>query len=773
MNRMTTHSLERRLEIAHIFQTMEYGPAPDSLDAVTAWLDLHQRRFGLWIGGEWQSGQRSLACHAPRDGARLATIANASAGEVDAAVGAAHIAQPEWGTRSGLARSRLLHALARQLSKKSALLATLVSLEQGKPIRDARDHEIASAIRHLEHAAALAHMHDDEVRAPIGVVASILSSRSPVLELASRVGPALAAGNVVIIKPAAEAALSAILFAELCSEIGVPSGVVSVVTGDDETEDALANHRDIARLDFVGSPPRGRVLRCLAAESGKAVSLELESSAVCVVMSDVDLDSVVEGIVESTWSNRSGYPRSSRLLVQESIAEALIIKLRARLQTSRVGDPLDWSTDIGAVGSAKQKEHFEALIREAEDEGARVVRSELAIAEGFYVAPTLLLEVAPSMRITQVAVSGPVVGLMTFRTTAEAIALANNGSFGHSAQVWTERAALGLELAYALAVRTVHLNHPGSSEPAVARGGWRESGGGEIGGLDAVSEYSVPKMDASGARPRSRSRHSDPHGPLAIRATSSGSRSIRNAVEAARASAWTKWSPARRAKTLLRFAELTEARRSEVVGRTSESDFERSVERLFLYGHLADKLEGRSLVLEPQMTVWTHHEPWGILGVVLGDSGPPLLHLVTTLGAALAAGNAVVALAAPDSAWFAARLASVARECELPIGTLHFASSASFDDARVLAAHDAVDAIWYFGSPEGDAAIEKVSSGMNLRADPSTRELNPAAPDSVSSPLPTGIAKPSFCARDEGTFDPRDLLFRAARRKTIWIPFGE
>ena len=346
------------MKVAEIFETMEYGPAPEAAGPAVAWLDAHERSFGHFIDGAFVPGHDHFDSVNPATGQKLARVAQASPAEVDSAVAAARRALPAWSALSGHARARYLYAIARQVQRNSRLLAVLETLDNGKPIRETRDIDVPLVARHFYHHAGWAQLLEREFpgHAPVGVVGQIIPWNFPLLMLAWKIAPALEAGNTVVLKPAEYTSLTALAFAELCQAAKLPPGVVNFVTGDGRTGKALVDHPGVDKIAFTGSTDVGRAIRRATAGSGKRLSLELGGKSPFLVFDDADIDSVVEGAVDAIWFNQGQVCcAGSRLLVQESIAEKVIEKLRARMEKLRVGDPLD---NVSAELSVREEPRY-------------------------------------------------------------------------------------------------------------------------------------------------------------------------------------------------------------------------------------------------------------------------------------------------------------------------------------------------------------------------------------------------------------------------------
>ncbi|MDX1577923.1 MAG: aldehyde dehydrogenase family protein, partial [Gemmatimonadota bacterium] len=485
-------------KIAELFETMEYGPAPEAAADARAWIAARGPVFGHYIAGRWADApaDETLASSNPATGDELARIAQGTPDDVDAAVRAARAAQPAWAALDGHGRARWLYAIARHIQKHSRLFSTLETLDNGKPIRESRDIDLPLVARHFYHHAGWAQLQESELAGyePLGVVGQIIPWNFPLLMLAWKVAPALATGNTVVLKPAEYTSLTALRFAELIDEIGLPPGVVNIVTGDGRTGAALVEHPDVDKIAFTGSTEVGRIIRRATAGSGKKVSLELGGKSPFIVFDDADLDSVVEGVVDAIWFNQGQVCcAGSRILAHEGIADALAEKLRARMETLRMGDPLDKGIDIGAIVAPVQLEKIRRLVEEGREEGATVWQPSWSVPrEGWFYPPTLCTNVGPAATIARVEIFGPVVVQMTFRTPEEAVALANNTRYGLAASVWTENVNLALDIGSRVKAGTVWINCTNLFDAASGFGGYRESGFGRAGGREGLWEYVRP-----------------------------------------------------------------------------------------------------------------------------------------------------------------------------------------------------------------------------------------------------------------------------------------
>src|SRR6266702_5930842 len=430
------------MSIVEKFASMEYGVAPEDSKDALAWLDARGRKFGHFIDGDWRQAAETISSNDPSTGEKLADIAQGSADDVDAAVAAARAALKPWQALSGHQRAKFLYAMARQVQKHSRRLAVLETLDNGKPIRESRDIDIPLVARHFYHHAGWAQLLKQEFPGQVacGVVGQIIPWNFPLLMLAWKIAPAPAAGNTVVLKPAEFTPLTALAFAEICREVGLPAGVVKIATGDGSTGEALVKHPDVDKIAFTGSTEVGRAIRKATAATHKKLSLELGGKSPFIIFEDADLDSAVEGLVDGIWFNQGQVCcAGSRLLMQESIAEKMTRKLQARMSTLRVGAPLDKAIDIGAIVARVQLERIDRLVKQGIAEGATCWQPEVLMpSRGLYYKPTLLSNVHPTSIVAQQEIFGPLLAAMTFRTPREAVELANNTVYGLAASVWSE-----------------------------------------------------------------------------------------------------------------------------------------------------------------------------------------------------------------------------------------------------------------------------------------------------------------------------------------------
>jgi aldehyde dehydrogenase (NAD+) len=471
----------------------DYAPAPEGRGIVS-----FAERYGLYIGGEFVEPRSSewFTTTSPATEEPLAEVAQAGAADVDDAVGAAREAFEErWsGLRPG-ERAKYLFRIARILQERARELAVAESLDGGKPIKESRDVDLPLAAAHFFYYAGwadkLEYAFPARTGRPHGVAVQIIPWNFPLLMLAWKVAPALACGNTVVLKPAETTSLTALLFADVCRQAGLPAGVVNIVTGDGTTGAHLVQHPGIDKVAFTGSTEVGKQIQRELAGRGVPLTLELGGKAANIVFDDCALDQAIEGIVNGIWFNQGHVCcAGSRLLVQESIYETVVAKLKRRMGTLRVGDPLDKNTDIGAINSAAQLARIRELVASGEEEGAEIYQPPCELPErGYWFPPTVFTGVAQSYRIAQEEIFGPVLSVLTFRTPDEAVEKANNSMYGLSAGIWTEKGSRILWMAERLRAGVVWANTFNRFDPASPFGGYKESGFGREGGRHGLEAY--------------------------------------------------------------------------------------------------------------------------------------------------------------------------------------------------------------------------------------------------------------------------------------------
>ena len=784
--------------VTDIFNAMSMGSAPESAAQANEWLDGHNRSFGMYIGGAWvhnESAGRFDSIN-PSTGTVLASLTQASIADVDNAVAAARAAFPAWAALSGHTRARYLYAIARQIQKHARLFAVLETLDNGKPIRESRDIDIPLVIRHFYHHAGWAQIADTEYAGygPVGVCAQIIPWNFPLLMLAWKIAPALAAGNTVVLKPAEWTSLTALLFAEICHDIGLPAGVVNIVTGDGAVGSTLAHHPDVNKIAFTGSTAVGRRLREGSAGSGKALSLELGGKSPFIVFGDADLDAAVEGVVDAVWFNQGQVCcAGTRLLLDERIAHDFTMRLTRRLHTLRVGDPLDKTIDMGAIIAERQLERIRHYVELGVAEGAVCHQPAITTASGgFFYPPTLLTNVHPASTVAQEEIFGPVIVSMTFRTPAEAVSLANNTRYGLAGSVWSQNIDVALDIAKQIKAGVIWVNCTNQFDAAAGFGGYRESGYGREGGREGMYEYLKPKpgvipaptpsfavqtraaadgpaidrttklyIGGKQARPDSgysRMVRAD-DGSIVGEAGDGNRKDIRNAVEGARAAAhsWGTMAAHGRAQILYYIAENLGQRADDFVqliahesGISSEDaavQVEGALQQWFNAAAWCDKYDGAVHHTPNRAVVMALPEPIGVLGMIAPDTAT-FVSATALLAPALAMGNTVVLVPSERMPLAVLELLTVFDTSDVPPGVINLVSGSRTALAKTLAEHSDVDGIWVVADATTRSMIER-SSIHNLK------RVWALADDDAWRGLPAA-----------------EFLRQATQWKNIWLPYG-
>jgi aldehyde dehydrogenase (NAD+) len=473
-------------------QAFEYAPAPEATDHVRI-----QSRYGLFIGGrmlEPHSRKRFPTIN-PATETQLSEVAEADAADVGRAVDAADKAFTSWSRISPSRRARYLFRIARLIQERARELAVVETMDGGKPIKESRDVDIPLSAAHFFYYAGWADKLEwafpNRKQRPLGVAGQVIPWNFPLLMLAWKIAPALAAGNTVVLKPAETTPLSALLFAEICQQAELPAGVVNIITGAGKTGSLLVSHPTVKKVAFTGSTEVGKQIQRALAGTGKRLTLELGGKAANIVFEDAPLDQAVEGVINGIYFNQGHVCcAGSRLLVQESIAKPLLAKLKQRLSTLRLGDPLDKNTDIGAINSRAQLEKIQGLVESGVEEGAEMYQPECKLPErGYWFPPTLFTNVSQSYRIAREEIFGPVLSVLTFRTPTEAVEKANNTPYGLSAGIWTDKGSRILWMAERMRAGVVWANTFNRFDPASPFGGYKESGFGREGGVHGLLPY--------------------------------------------------------------------------------------------------------------------------------------------------------------------------------------------------------------------------------------------------------------------------------------------
>ena len=483
--------LERKQDRTPVPSEWTYAPAPESRDIVQL-----ESGYGHYVGGEWLEPAETYTTINPATEESLAEVGQATPEEVGQAVEAARAAfENGWGSLAGSERAKYLYRIARILQERSRELAVLESLNGGKPIKESRDVDLPLAAAHFFYYAGwadkLEYAFPNRRPEPLGVAGQIIPWNFPLLMLAWKIAPAIATGNTVVLKPAETTPLTALFFADVLRQAELPPGVVNIVTGDGRAGAALVKHPGVDKIAFTGSTEVGKAIQRELAGTGTKLTLELGGKAANVIFDDAAIDQAVEGIVNGIYFNQGHVCcAGSRLLVQESIYEPVIEKLKRRLTTLRVGDPLDKNTDVGAINSRMQLDKISELVEAGKEEGAEIYQPPCRLPEkGYWFVPTVFTNVAQSYRIAQEEIFGPVLSVLTFRTPDEAVEKANNTPYGLSAGVWTEKGSRILYMAEKLRAGVVWANTYNRFDPTSPFGGYKESGFGREGGLHGLEPY--------------------------------------------------------------------------------------------------------------------------------------------------------------------------------------------------------------------------------------------------------------------------------------------
>ncbi|MCY4052905.1 MAG: aldehyde dehydrogenase family protein [Hyphomicrobiales bacterium] len=783
--------------IIDILTDLDYGTAPEDPSIVNAWLERHAQGFGHFIAGQFTEAGETFPVLNPATGKTIAKAAQGNSADVDLAVSAARKAQPAWASLGGHDRAKHLYAIARHIQQHSRFLAVLETIDNGKPIRESRDIDIPLAVRHFYHHAGWAELIESEFpdSKPHGVCGQIIPWNFPLLMLAWKIAPALAAGNTVVLKPAEYTPLSALAFAEIATEAGLPDGVVNIVTGDGQTGAALAGHGGINKVAFTGSTDVGRAIRKQTAGSGKSLTLELGGKSPFMVFADADLDAAVEGVVDSIWFNQGEVCcAGSRILAAESVAPQFERLLRRKLATLRAGDPLDKSTDIGAIVHPEQLERVRKLVEQGIAEGARLHQG--TVPSGCFFPPTLVTDVQPASVLATEEIFGPVATLTTFRTPDEAVALANNTRYGLAASVWSENINLAIDIGAKVKAGVVWINCANLFDAGAGFGGYRESGYGREGAREGMSAYlktptpetetpeetpEAPKPTPAGkvapgdidrtAKLYIGGKQSRPDGgysyavfgktgPVGL-AGLGNRKDVRNAVEAAaKVDGWGAQTGHNRAQVLYYLAENLSARRSEFETRlesfgqdakSASREVDVSIRRIFWYAAQADKFDGAVHQTKSSHVTLAMNEPIGVMGIACPTT-QPLLGFVSLVLPAIAMGNRVIAIPSQTHPLAATDFYQVIETSDMPAGVINIVTGERDALAETLAGHDAVDAVWYFGTREGGMKTEHASAG-NLK----------------QTWVEDGAARNWTSAEGQG----RVFLHHATQIKNIWIPYGE
>jgi len=797
------------MSIKEIFTTMEYGSASENSDVAQQWLTNLNNTFNHYINGQWQQPKTNqyFDSNNPANKEHIANVADGSVDDVALAVTAARKAQKQWFAIGGHARAKYLYAIARQIQKHSRLFSVLETLDNGKPIRESRDIDIPLVARHFYHHAGWAQIMSTEFKGfePLGVVGQIIPWNFPLLMLAWKVAPALAMGNTVVLKPAEFTSATAVLFAQICDEIGLPKGVFNLVLGNGKAGQAIVEHSNIDKIAFTGSTQVGRLIRQATAGTGKKISLELGGKSAFIVFEDADLDSVVEGIVDAIWFNQGQVCcAGSRLLMQESIADKLTTKLVERMKKLKVGDSLSKNIDVGAIIDARQLVKIKEMVALGVAEGATLHQATLRETEcadenGCFYPPTLLTDVEPASTIAQQEIFGPVLAAMTFRSPSEAVQVANNSRYGLAASVWSENINVALDVAPKIKAGVVWINSTNIFDAGAGFGGYRESGFGREGGKEGLFEYiqeswltklstktvtskankkvaksvssalsidRTAKLFIGGKQVRPDSGYSLPVYDVSgahIAEIPDGSRKdIRNAVEAAnKASSWSSATAHNRAQVLYFIAENLQTRAAEFAQRISqltgksakdgEKEVDLAINRIFSSAAWADKYEGQIHVPPQRIVTLAMKEPLGNIAIVAPEEAG-FLGFVSTIMPAIAMGNRVIVVPSQQTALLATDFYQILNTSDVPAGVINIITGDREALTDTLAKHYDIDGFWYWGTAEGSKHVEFESAATMKRTWVNHGKLYDWTSDEqMNSEL---------------------FLRHAVEIKNVWVPYG-
>ena len=787
------------MTILESFEKLDYSEALESSSEAQKWLEENGRRFGQFINGKFvnQKDANLIASLDPSNGDLLANIEVASNSQLNDSVISARKAQPDWQSLGGHGRAKVLYALARLLQKNSRLIAVLETLDNGKPIRESRDIDIPLAIRHFYHHAGWAQLQEKEFKSyeSIGVIAQIVPWNFPLLMLSWKIAPALAMGNTIVFKAAEQTPITAMYFAHLCKQAGVPSGVINMVNGDGIVGASLAAHDGIDKVAFTGSTAVGQSIRKSTAGQGKKLTLELGGKSAFVVFEDADLDAAVEGLVDSIWFNQGEVCcAGSRLLVQAEVADKLHSKIKARIKQLRLGLPLDKSIDLGSLVSKTQFQRVDQMVKDGLEHGGESYQACDIQADKNLYPPTLITEIDSSHPLAQEEIFGPVLVSMTFRTQSEAVELANNSRYGLAASVWSENINRAMDVAPKIKAGVLWINCHNQFDASCGFGGVKESGFGREGGKEGLYEYLKPrflspiknskskkitennneqsidrtlKFYIGGKQVRPDGGHSmstyNADGSLAAIVGSGNRKDIRNAVNAAvKAASWSSQSGHGRAQILYFLAENLAIRESEwikrletlcgVTKKQAKAEFDESLSRIFSYAAWADKYDGAVHSAPYRGVTMALPEPIGVLAQVAPES-LPLLTTISLVSPAIAMGNRVILIPSENFPSVALELVQTFETSDIPPGVINIVTGDKDELSNQLVGHAEVDGVWCWADSDTVAKVETTSAldlkRLWIHSDGDRDWLDPN--------------------QGEGL----EFLRNATEVKNIWTPYGD
>jgi len=784
-------------KIIQNFKNISYGPALEDSKDVMSWINSLNNPNDLFINGAWVKSKSSKKIQVinPASNKKLTTLSISNKTDVNAAVGAAKKAYTSWSKTSSDTRAKYLYALARLIQKHSRFLSVLETIDNGKPIRETRDIDIPLVARHFYYHAGWAKKIDTKVKKPIGVIGQIIPWNFPLLMMAWKIAPAIAAGNTVVLKPAEFTSLTALYFAELCQKARLPKGVINIITGDGSTGELITSHIDTKKIAFTGSTEVGKKIIQSTATQEKKLTMELGGKSPFIVFEDADLDSAVEGVVDAIWFNQGQVCcAGSRLLVQESIEKLFIKKLKARMEKLRVGNPLDKSIDIGAIVAPVQLKKIQSIVKKGEKEGSKLWQpSWTCPTEGLFYPPSIFTNVSPSSFIAQVEIFGPVLSVLSFRTPSEAVIIANNTPYGLAASIWSENINLALDIAPKIKAGVIWINSTNLFDAACGFGGYKESGFGREGGIEGIRAYlentlpedskvsrkiiknkvdlpsidTTPKLYVGGKQKRPDSGYSfnqlSAQKEFICDIARANRKDVRDTVEAASKSKIASLNNFNRSQILFYLAENLSQRKEtfinllmSIVGvnkNQATKEFEQSCERIFYYASMTDKFEGN--VHNPPMRGLTLavKEPIGIVASIMSNN-KPLLSLSTIISSLFANGNASIIVPSEKTSLIATSLYQVFETSDIPAGSINILTTKENELNETLTQHENIHGIWAFSNNAKIRSSIIQGTVFNLKR----------------YWCPKNKAIDWSCNSEEFL---NEFLYEGSQVKNIWIPYGE
>ena len=784
-------------KIIQNFKNISYGPAPEDSKDVMSWINSLNNPNHLFINGSWVKSKSSKKINVinPATNKKLTSLSMANKADVNSAIGAAKNAYSSWSKTSSDTRAKYLYALARLIQKHSRFLSVLETIDNGKPIRETRDIDIPLVARHFYYHAGWAKKIDTKTHKPIGVIGQIIPWNFPLLMMAWKIAPAIAAGNTVVLKPAEFTSLTALYFAELCQKAKIPKGVINIITGDGSTGELITSHVDTKKIAFTGSTEVGKKIIQSTATQEKKLTMELGGKSPFIVFEDADLDSAVEGVVDAIWFNQGQVCcAGSRLLVQESVEKIFIKKLKARMEKLRVGNPLDKSIDIGAIVAPVQLKKIQSIVKKGEKEGSKLWQPTWACpTDGLFYPPSIFTNVSPSSFIAQVEIFGPVLSVLSFRTPSEAVTIANNTPYGLAASIWSENINLALDMAPKIKAGVIWINSTNLFDAACGFGGYKESGFGREGGIEGIRAYqdsalpeasnvskkitknkvelpsidATPKLYVGGKQKRPDSGYSfnqlSAKKEFICDIARANRKDVRDTVEAASKSKIASLNNFNRSQILFYLAENLSQRKETFVNllmsisgvnkNQALKEFEQSCERIFYYASMADKFEGN--IHNPPMRGLTLavKESIGVVASIMNDH-QPLLSLSTIISSLFANGNASIIVPSEKTSLIATSLYQVFETSDIPAGSINILTTKTNELNDTLTQHENVHGIWAFS---GDAKVRSSiihGTVFNLKRYWCPKNNN----------IDWANTSEDFL---------NEFLYEGSQVKNIWIPYGE